>query len=136
MATPSIDFLLQEIRRFSGSHSEQKSDRQLLERFRASRDEAAFTALVRRHGSMVFGVCRRVLHQEQDAEDAFQATFLVLSRKAVSLCPTRSAGGWLHEVAYHLALRVRENAARRRRNEMEVRPITLSEDPTLEVCPA
>ncbi|HZV05784.1 MAG TPA: sigma-70 family RNA polymerase sigma factor [Gemmataceae bacterium] len=134
MATPPFNSLLHQIRRLSGSLSEQDSDGQLLERFRASRDEAAFTALVRRHGAMVFGVCRRVLHHEQVAEDAFQAAFLVLARKAASLRLERSLGGWLHEVAYHLALRVREKAASRLKNEKEVRPMTSTEDPTNEVC--
>ena len=61
------------------------SDAELLDRFVNSRDEAAFSALVARHGSMVFGVCRRLLHQTQDAEDAFQATFLILVRKAAAI---------------------------------------------------
>jgi RNA polymerase sigma factor (sigma-70 family) len=104
----------------------------LLERFLADRDEAAFTALVRRHGAMVFGVCRRVLHHEQDAEDAFQATFLILARKAASLRLERSLGGWLHEVAYHLALRARENTARRQSHEKEIRSVTPTEDAAME----
>lgn len=134
MAATQWNLLLQQIRRLSGSARDQDSDEQLLERFHGCRDEAAFTALVRRHGAMVFGVCRRVLHQEQDAEDAFQATFLLLARKAASLRPQRSLGGWLHQVAYHLALRARENAARRQRTENEVRTMMPSEEPDREVC--
>ncbi|HEY7327006.1 MAG TPA: sigma-70 family RNA polymerase sigma factor [Gemmataceae bacterium] len=134
MATPHLNLLLQQIRRFSGSPSEQASDGHLLERFCVRREESAFAALVRRHGAMVFGLCRRVLHHEHDAEDVFQATFLVLARKAASLRPHRSLGGWLHEVAYHLALRARERTARRQRIENEVRSMTPREEPALDVC--
>src|SRR5689334_23013691 len=81
------------------------TDGQLLRRFVATRDEGAFAALVRRHGPMVLAVCRRVLHDFHHAEDAFQATFLVLTRKAASLVVGRSLGCWLHGVAYHTALR-------------------------------
>src|SRR5438093_11154662 len=75
------------------------TDRQLLERFYADREEAAFTALVERHGGMVLGVCRRVLQDPHEAEDAFQATFLVLARKAGSLRWSESGGNWLFGVA-------------------------------------
>jgi RNA polymerase sigma factor (sigma-70 family) len=92
-------------------------DRQLLERFTAGRDEAAFAALVRRHGPMVLGVCRRVLHNAHDAEDAFQATFLVLARKAGSIRGRESIGGWLYRVGYHMALKAREQAAARQKRE-------------------
>src|SRR5215468_3522399 len=90
------------------------TDGQLLERFLAQREEAAFEALVRRHGPMVLGVCRRVLHNAHDAEDAFQATFLVLVRKARSLLPREVVGNWLYGVAYHTALKARAAAERRR----------------------
>jgi RNA polymerase sigma factor (sigma-70 family) len=89
------------------------SDRELLQRFTAERDEAAFTALVQRHGPMVVSVCRRLLPRPQDVEDAFQATFLVLIRKASSSFWRESVGGWLHHVAVHVALRMRADAARR-----------------------
>src|SRR5207244_126010 len=78
-------------------------DEQLLDRFTRGREEAAFTALVRRYGPLVLGVCRRVLHQEQDAEDVFQATFLVLARKASSIDRRTSLGSWLYRVAFHMA---------------------------------
>jgi RNA polymerase sigma factor (sigma-70 family) len=91
----------------------QQSDRDLLQRFAADRDEQAFAELVRRHGSMVLAVCRRVLHQQQDAEDAFQGAFLSLARKAGASGWQESVGHWLHRVAYRLALRLRKQASRR-----------------------
>src|SRR5262249_47930812 len=72
-------------------------------RFVSRRDEAAFELLIRRHGPMVHGVCRRVLKDDHDAEDAFQATLLVLARKAASICNRESLGGWLYQVAYRVA---------------------------------
>src|SRR5437867_8465141 len=93
------------------------TDGELLESFIARKDEAAFEALVRRHGPMVLGVCRRVLHDHHDAEDAFQAAFLVLARKAGSLRKQESLGSWLYGVAYRLAARARLAAVRRQRRE-------------------
>ena len=89
-------------------------DPQLLERFLTQRSEAAFAALVQRHGPMVLSVCRRVLHHTQDAEDAFQATFLVLARKAGSIRKHESVGSWLHGVAYRVS-RMSKNKETRRR---------------------
>jgi RNA polymerase sigma factor (sigma-70 family) len=95
-------------------------DGQLLARFVAAGDEAAFAALVRRHGPMVLGVCRRVLRGHHDAEDAFQATFLLLARKAASLADGDAVGAWLHGVAYRTALEARAANARRRAREKQV----------------
>jgi RNA polymerase sigma factor (sigma-70 family) len=96
------------------------SDGQLLGRFVERRDEAAFAELVSRHGPMVWGVCRRLLGNHQDAEDAFQATFLVLVRKASSVVPRELVGNWLYGVAYQTALKARAVAGRRRTRERQV----------------
>jgi RNA polymerase sigma factor (sigma-70 family) len=101
-------------------HGGDASDLELLRQFVACRDEAAFARLVRRHGGMVFAVCRRIICDYQLAEDAFQATFLVLARKAASFGPGDSLGGWLHGVAYHSALRARAMVERRRSFEASV----------------
>ena len=90
---------------------------QLLRRFVETRDEPAFAALVARHGPMVFGVCRRALGQRADAEDAFQATFLILARKAASIRDGDRLGPWLYGVARRVAARAR--AAATRREEVE-----------------
>jgi RNA polymerase sigma factor (sigma-70 family) len=82
-----------------------------------ARDEAAFTALLRRHGPMVFGVCRRIVRDHDLAEDVFQATFLVLLRRAAAIRRRESLGSWLHGVAHRLAQHARADAARRRRHE-------------------
>src|SRR5262245_46742388 len=95
------------------------SDRQLLERFTTARDEAAFEALVARFGPMILGVCRRVLWDEEDVEDAFQATFLVLVRKSRTLGPRVALGCWLYGVACRVALRARAQAARRQVRERQ-----------------
>ncbi len=96
------------------------TDRQLVEAFVARRADTAFGALVQRRGPMVLGVCRRVLGNFHDAEDAFQATFLILARKASSVRPPGAVGNWLHGVAYRTALQARWLANRRRAKEKQV----------------
>jgi RNA polymerase sigma factor (sigma-70 family) len=110
--------VLRSIRRIFGGDAEAGlTDRQLLEAFAARRDEDAFAALVRRHGPMVLGVCRRVLADAEDVDDAFQATFLVLVQKAGGLRRPELLGNWLYGVACRVAVNARANAARRRAHE-------------------
>src|SRR2546421_1595373 len=99
------------------------TDGQLLESFVSRREEAALEALVRRHGVMVWGVCRRVLQSHHDAEDAFQATFLVLLRKATTIVPRELVGNWLYGVAHQTALKARATRATRRTREKQVMDI-------------
>lgn len=95
-------------------------DEQLLEKFIADRDAAAFGALVRRHGRLVLNVCRRVLHHEADVEDAFQATFIVLMRNARAIGQRERLASWLYGVAYRIALNARAKASRRHAHEQPV----------------
>ena len=96
------------------------ADGALLARFLTQRDEAAFAELVRRHGPMVFAVCRRVAGNPHDADDAFQATFIVLARKAHALTGEVVLGAWLHGVAHRAALKARAAAVQRRAKEAAV----------------
>jgi RNA polymerase sigma factor (sigma-70 family) len=113
-----LDQLMHHIRSLAGAESAGRfSDRQLLERFSADRDEAAFVALVQRHGAMVLNVCRRVLRNDSDSEDACQATFLVLARKAHSIRKQESLGSWLHGVAHRAATSLLRQITRRRTHE-------------------
>ena len=93
------------------------SDGQLLDRFVERRDASAFEAIVERYGPLVWGVCRRVLRDHHDAEDAFQATFLVLARKAASVMPREKLGNWLYGVAFQTAMNARATRAKRRVRE-------------------
>jgi RND family efflux transporter MFP subunit len=93
------------------------SDAQLLDRFAANRDEAAFELLLWRHSRLVFGVCARVLRDMHDAEDAFQATYLVLARRAGRIARREAVAGWLYKVAYRVALTARDRRARREARE-------------------
>jgi RNA polymerase sigma factor (sigma-70 family) len=118
MAEPHPSPLLQHLRHLIGSvPAAAMTDSELLERFVSRRDETAVEVLVRRHGPLVFGVCRRVLHNLHSAEDAFQATFLILARKAPSLVRRERLGSWLYKIAYRLALRARANEVRRQQRE-------------------
>jgi RNA polymerase sigma factor (sigma-70 family) len=105
------------------------TDAQLLGYFLERRDEAAFAALVYRHGPMVWGVCRRVLRNHHEAEDAFQATFLVLVHKAASVVPRQMVGNWLYGVARQTAVRARAAAAKRHFRERQAMAMS---DPTTE----
>jgi RNA polymerase sigma factor (sigma-70 family) len=126
MATGDDNGIIHHLRRAALLHdADDLTDGQLLERFLAAREEAAFEVLLRRHGPMVLGVCRRVLSNGHDAEDAFQATFLVLIRKGPSLLPRPTLGSWLHGVAYRTALKAR--AARWKRCVRERQAAAMSE---------
>jgi RNA polymerase sigma factor (sigma-70 family) len=117
MANGQLTRVLRHLRRLVTGNDGDATDQQLLERFAADHDQAAFTALVRRHGPMVHGVCRRVLGNCHDADDAFQATFLVLAKKAGAVAWRASIGNWLYGVAYRTASKVRVQGARRGRHE-------------------
>jgi RNA polymerase sigma factor (sigma-70 family) len=106
------------LRRWAGAGgADRLPDPELLRRYVASRDEAAFACLVKRHGPMVLGVCRKLLRHEHDAEDAFQATFVVLARKARAIRRAEAVGSWLYGVAFRVANKLREAQARRRARE-------------------
>jgi RNA polymerase sigma factor (sigma-70 family) len=123
-APTRVGAILQHVRGVAAAESAARlPDQQLLERFVARHDESAFAALVRRHGPMVLGVCRRVLHQQQDAEDAFQATFLILARKAGSIRSRESVGSWLYRVAYHRAVDAKARDAKWRSDERRGRDV-------------
>jgi DNA-directed RNA polymerase specialized sigma24 family protein len=113
MATTQAGIVLGRLRGLLADKSDGRpGDGQLLERFASLREESAFAALLQRHGPMVLGVCRRVLRDGHDAEDAFQTTFLTLAQRAGTLGRRESVGGWLYRVAYNAALKAR--GARRR----------------------
>jgi len=121
MANMQLTHLVGRLRELVGGRvSGDTSDGQLIDRFVHRRDEAAFEALVRRHGPMVHGVCRRILGDPHDVEDAFQAVFLILVRKASSIGRRDSLGSWLFQVAYHMALRVEARSRRRKSHERQV----------------
>jgi RNA polymerase sigma factor (sigma-70 family) len=109
----------------------EQTDSQLLKRFASQQDQAAFADLVRRHRPMVLGVCRRVLGDAHDTDDAFQATFLVLVRKAGAIAQPELLANWLYGVAYRVALKARANAARRSEHERRA-PVKAWVEPIVE----
>ena len=118
--TPASPILQLIHRTIEGAQVRELPDQDLLERFRAKEDKSAFHALLRRHGPMVLDVCRGVLGNEADAEDAFQATFLILARKAGSIRKAASLASWLHGVACRTALTARTESAARQKHEARV----------------
>lgn len=124
----TMNTVIQYIRRIAAAcEPGDAPDRDLLARFAQGRDEEAFAALMRRHGPMVLSVCARVLSQAQDAEDAFQATFLVLARKAGSLERPALLANWLYGVAYRISLKARTEAAHCRAKETTVSDVAAME---------
>jgi RNA polymerase sigma-70 factor (ECF subfamily) len=125
--------MLQQVRRIAAVQtSRELSDGELLARFAGENDEAAFTVLVERHGPLVLGVCRRALGNLQDAEDACQASFLALARKAASIRKRASVSSWLHRVASSVARNMKRERWRRQRREHEL-PRTGTPDPAADV---
>jgi len=131
MATAQLGSLQQYIRSLSVDQmSREQTDGALLRTFLGQNDQVAFQALLLRHGSMVLHVCRRTLGNGQDAEDAFQATFLVLAQQARSIRKKESLASWLHGVANRMATHARRAATRRLRHESQVNPASVP-DPAL-----
>jgi RNA polymerase sigma factor (sigma-70 family) len=114
------EFLRRLTRQIGAENLVGHSDRQLVERALAGRDETAFEAIVYRHSAMVYRVCWRVLQHPHDAEDAFQATFLILAQKLRSLRKHASLASWLHGVAHRVAVRAKTQSAARRRRESAI----------------
>src|SRR5438874_152609 len=118
MANEALRTLLQHLRRVANVRGpDRPTDAELLERFAVARDQAAFEVLVWRHGPMVLNLCQRLLGQEHDAEDAFQATFLALVRKAGSIVKQEAVASWLYKVAYRVALEAHARSAKRAQRE-------------------
>lgn len=130
MAGKAFNGVLQRIRTLAAVHTGRAcGDRELLERFLIAEDEAAFTLLVDRHGPMILSLCRRLLRDRHEADDACQATFLVLARKARSLRKQESLASWLHGVAYRISASLRRQHARRlKREQAASRPAACQPD--------
>jgi RNA polymerase sigma factor (sigma-70 family) len=118
MARAPVGAILHYLRKLTAPPADGETDRCLVRQFAATRDEAAFEAILRRHGGMVLGVCRRALGDPHEAEDAFQATFLVFISKAGSLRRPELLGNWLYRVAQRVAAKARSGAARRRTRQL------------------
>src|SRR5580704_7490144 len=133
MAKQPLNGVLQHLHKMAAVQAYRElSDPDLLERFIGARDEAAFTVLIDRHGPMVLGVCRRALPSFHDAEDACQATFLVLARKASSVRKKTSLSSWLYGVACRVAANLKRDHARRKARE-RARTAPAPKDPAAEV---
>jgi RNA polymerase sigma factor (sigma-70 family) len=131
MAQAQLIPVLDHLRRMTGAAQvKDLSDAQLLQRFTAQREESAFAALVQRHGRLVWSVCRQVLHHEQDAEDAFQATFLVLARQAASIRASQAVASWLYRVAHRIATKASATQARRHAHEQVNESLPQKEHPS------
>src|SRR6476660_5672116 len=120
MPSSPLDPVIQRLRAAGERDGAGSPDGELLTRFLSQRDDEALAALVHRHAPMVWGVCRRVLRNHHDAEDAFQATFLVLVRKAASIVPRQMVANWLYGVAHQTALNARATAAKRKGRERQL----------------
>lgn len=132
MAKPQLAGVVQQLNRLFGLRAADGStDAELLQAFAASRDEAAFAELARRHGRTVWGACLRVLDNRHDAEDAFQAVWMVLARKAGSLRKPQLLGNWLYGVAFRIASKAKAQASQRRALEKKALDM-LSADETCE----
>src|SRR5262245_46321081 len=132
MTTAPLALALEQLRTLADPTPAAEADHQLLDRYAGGRDESAFSALLVRHGPMVLGVCRRLLGNEQDAEDAFQATFLVLAQSAGCIRKRDSVAAWLHGVAQRIARKTQR--ARARRQQRERRAARREARPGLEVA--
>jgi RNA polymerase sigma factor (sigma-70 family) len=128
MPAKLIHTLVPRLRELVSARSSQTADRELLCRFAAEHDEAAFAEIVRRHAPMLLRVCNRVLHNPHDAEDITQATFLLLAQKAASIRWHASLAGWLFQTGYRLSLNARTAVKRRAHHEAQAKPV-LSADP-------
>src|SRR5215510_6339455 len=120
MAINQMSEVIRHLRRTVSQRGDERTDGQLLESFLRARDETALAVLIRRHGPMVWGVCRRLLRSHHDAEDAFQATFCVLFQKGATIQDLEMVGNWLYGVAHQTAVRMRTTAAKRGARERQM----------------